>query len=1421
LGRDTKLQDELKSNRRINRKPGMALPDTYIPMDRRRAIAQNRELPDRANGAVLFADISGFTPLTGALLKALGLKRGPEELTRQLNLVYDALITEVHRYGGSVIGFSGDAITCWFDGDDGRRATACGLSMQQAMAQFTAIETPTETTVSLGMKAAVAAGPVRRFLVGDPNIQNIDVLAGATLDRMAAAEQQAAKGEVVVTPEVVTGLGDLLEISEYRADAKTTLRLAVVSGLTQPVPPAPWPADGPELTDEQIRPWLLPPVFEQLKSGQGQFLAEIRPAVALFMRFGGLDYDGEDLAGPKLDFFIGWVQGVLVRHHGFLMQLTMGDKGSYLYAVFGAPITLGDDPMRAVAAALELHNPPPELEFAGPVQIGISRGRMRSGAYGGTTRQTYGVLGDEVNMAARLMARAEPGQIMISQSVAEVVTGDYLLQNLGLFKVKGKAEPIPVSLVLGRRRQTARQPVNLFPNPLVGRDAELTRLAQLLTAAAAGEGQLLRIQGEAGIGKSHLAAEFAQRALSQGWRVVLGTGHSTGRDMPYHPWRQIFRALFVLLDELFAGEVTDQKVAQQIEQVTNIVGGMNPDWLVRLPLLGDLLDLPVPDNATTAAFEPQLRQEALFSLAIDLIQQWARAQPLLILLEEAHWLDETSQDLTLAVARVISQAPTILAVVHRPPLDEGQPILSGLDPLANYHFLGLGELSPAGVGAAVAYRLPGAPSPLLLELIQLQARGNPFFVEELVDTLRELGHLTHQADGSWTLAEPVVAALRNAHCLRQNQAGQWTLDPDVPLSTADLGLPDSIHGLVLARLDRMAEAHKLTLKVASVIGRFFQFQLLAKAHPVERNEADLMRQVEELERRDFTRLETPLPQLAYIFKHNITRDVAYESLLERQQRELHRVVGEALEKLLPEAVEQLAYHYSRANVRHKSLFYLDKVARKAQREYANETALSYFRQALALKERWEWRKGQIEVLHILGHREEEHIALERLEISPDAPAFERAYLWGQYYEAIADYPAAQAAIEQALATARSNQDYLGEIDSLSQLGLIARRQGDYQTARNWYEQALVEFKERESYPSEEAYAFAQLLAGLTAIHLRQGELEAANFLSQRALDFSRANGLLRDEAQALNNLGLTAYRQRRLVDAVAFHQQALKIRQTIGNRADIGISLLNLSIATRDIGNYTQTEAYLTEAMAIQQAVGNRWEEINVWNDLGILYQELGDLTAAQAHLERGLALSREIGDKAGEAFLLCNLGLVLYDDGNLMGAEEVLTHGLVLARLQADKDLESGYLSYLSMVNLRANHLENAIEQAEAALVLRNELNLHLRTTDDLATLAMTHLMTGNLAQASTFAEQALTILQECDGEGPEFPQRDYLISYQVLAAVKQSERAQMALQSAYDSVMARANKITEPALRQSFLERVAVNRQIVAAYEKLIREE
>ncbi len=462
----------------------------YLPVDRRQALAHGRDLPRCARGAALFADISGFTPLTEALAEELGLERGAEELTRAINQVYGTLIAEVHRYGGSVIGFSGDAITCWFDDEpgvgpelvatppevpaqlalpelggaeggasDGRsaglRGAACALAMQDAMIAFSSVTTPTGTPFSLAIKVALVAGPVRRFLVGDPQLHVMEAIAGRTLDRLASAEHLANPGEIVADAAIVEQAAGQIIVSGGRTQPDSGERFALIAGLTKAVRPAPWPDLPPDaLTDVQCRPWLAPVVYDRLQGGGELFLSELRTVTALFLRFQGIDYDGDEDAGDKLNAFVRWVQSVLERHEGSLFQLTMGDKGSYLCLAFGTPIAHNDDEVRAVYAALELQAPPPELAYITRLQAGVAQGLMRTGAYGSTTRHIYSIQGDKANLAARLMVEASGG-ILCDEAVYQAARGQVGFDPVPPMDFKGKAKPLPVFRVLPTSAQAA------------------------------------------------------------------------------------------------------------------------------------------------------------------------------------------------------------------------------------------------------------------------------------------------------------------------------------------------------------------------------------------------------------------------------------------------------------------------------------------------------------------------------------------------------------------------------------------------------------------------------------------------------------------------------------------------------------------------------------------------------------------------------------------------------------------------------------------------------------------------------------------------------------------------------------------------------------------------------------------------------
>lgn len=1370
----------------------------YVPIDRRHALYRGVTLPDRTQGAALFADISGFTPLTSALAAELGRQRGAEVVLDYLNPIYEALVTELHAHCGSVIGFAGDSITCWIDEkaeggrmkDETAKASAlsavdCAFAMQDIMARMSRVTTPGGTDIVLSIKIAVAAGPARRFLVGNPSHQLFEALAGATLERMAAAEHQAEKGDVIVSQEVAELLGDALDIAAWRYEEDTGRPFAHVAGMVRPTACQAWPALPPDaLTTEQLRPWLAAPVYERLQSG-ATYLAELRPVTSLFLKFGGIDYDSDDEAGPKLDAFIRWVQGILDRYGGAMRQLTIGDKGSNLLTVFGAPVAHDDDNTRAVAAALDLRALPPELAFITPPQIGVSQGLAWAGACGGRLRCIYTVMGDEVNMAARLMGKAAPGQALVNQHVADDTARSYRYDNLGAIQVKGRVEPLPVSAAVGR--QTAHLSA-LFNTPLVGREEFLAGMHAHLAEARGSSGQVLRLEGPAGVGKSHLAAVFAEQATEAGWRVVTGLSQSINQDAAYIPWQQLLRDLL---------EITDLSEEEQTARLVARLAAANPEWEPRLPLLGELLGLPLPDNTMTAALDPKIRQQALFALVAEIAQTWAEQQPLLLMLEDVHWMDEASAALTVAVARALYHSPAALLLVQRPPLED-QRILPELEALPAHRHLQLSDLSPEGVAALVRNRLGGEVGQLALDLIFAQAQGNPFFTEELVDALHEVGYLIHnEAKDKWRLSEPAFDALLDAGCVAKVE-GHWQMVENPPLSAVALDIPDSVHGTVLSRMDRLPEAHKLTLKVASVIGRTFQLNALQAVHPARPSREALREQIESMGDRDFVRMEAALEaDPVYIFKHNTTQEVAYDTLLYAQRQELHGAVGAwyesaygagqpldalTLDSPLARYYPALAHHWRNAEQPARERVYAGLAGEQAAKQYANEGALRYFSRALELtpedarQARYTLLAGREGVYDVMGQREpqaEDIHALQTLTVQLGDPGKQAnvALREANYARFTGDYPTALAAAQAALAHAQAAGDLNAQARSYHEWGRLLWQQGQYNESR------------------------ARL---------------------QEALTLARAVGDQLQEARSLYDIATAYYEQSNYAAAEAHYQEALPLYQITGyKQGEIDCQLMFGSIYAAS-GKYIAAQEAYQEALTTARVIGWQLAEAFLLVNLGNNYFDMGDYPQAELHHQTALKICREIGNLLREAISLDTLSLIAYVLGDNQQALAYGEAALQIQRQIGDRRSEGYTLNHLGLI---WEALENPNEANSAfyqALQIRRELGQAKLTLDDLAGLARVALASGNVEEARARAEEILTQLSEGSPAGIEFPVLVYLSGYQVLAAsAEDSQRARDVLEAGYTLLQQRAGQIQDKTIRNQFLQNVPFNRALLEAWE------
>lgn len=1145
---------------------------SYLPPDRLRSVLSGVPLPERSRGSTLFADISGFTPLTEAVVTRYGARRGGEELTDRLNKVYDALITEVDRHGGSVIGFAGDAITCWFAGDDGLLAASCALSMREKMDAIREITLPDGSTFSLGMKVAVAAGSVRRHSVGSPEIGLFDVVSGRVLERLADAEHEAERGDVVLDQGVADELESRLLISRWKERESDGRRYALIDGVRESPETRGWPPLDVAASDwEKLRPWLIPQIYRRLAAGEGNFLTELRPAAAVFVRFSGIDFEEDSDAAAKLDTYFRWVQGIIERLKGIVVQLTIGDKGSFLYAAFGAPIAHDNDTRRALTAALEIAKPPAELAaIAGAVQVGVTRGTMRTGAYGGKTRRTYGVLGDDVNLSARLMGKAGPGEVFVSEAAARRHRESFEWEPLPPMKVKGKTEPVNVFRLIGRSR-TGISRLVLGPQksaPMIGRLKEKALAADRLAKVVRDRGQVISISGDAGMGKTRLLVEVVSEAARLDLTGFAGDCPVLAQEASYSVWMPIWRSFF--------GIKPDASPIDALGILEATISNLGAGVVERAPLLGPVLNLTFPDNELTRTLDPKTRRSSMDGLLIECVRQRSQREPLLFVLEEAHWIDGASRHLLRALVQAIARIPVAIILANRP-VKPGE-ILGPEEMAADYITeIELGDLPPDDCRSLVdlklreVYGLEAVLPPKLTELIATRASGNPFFIEEVTRLLK-----SRQVDWSDSTA----------------------LD--------SLELPASLHSLVLGRIDQLTEDSQTTLKVASVIGRMFRSAVLWGVHPVDRGRLRIPDHLAEMQERDVVLPEPVDGEEAYLFKHIVIQEVAYESLPYALKATIHEAVGRYIEKMAGENPGQwldlLAFHFDRSNCDDEKRFYLLAAGDAAMASYSISSAISYYQRALRLlagEPRIDALLKFGEVLELAGRWDEAFVNFRE--------SREAAEQWG-------------TAGQQASAAAR--------------IGDFHRKRGDFPNAAIWLERA----REENAIHGDEL-GVAHVLHLLGTLSAQSGDFEKAVDLFGQALEIRERLGDDANAAKTLNNLGIVARSRGDVETALVHYERSLAIRRRINDRREIANSLNNLGFAHRFRKQFDRAHEMLEESIKLNRAVGDRWSTANALTSMAELALDIGDAEMAGPSLRESIKINRELGDRRAQAYALEGFG--------------------------------------------------------------------------------------------------------------------------------------------------------------------------------------
>ena len=1009
----------------------------------------------------------------------------------------------------------------------------------------------------------------------------------------------------------------------------------VPTPFATPDVPAPAPAEPSLAAGSPRRPavaYTPKHLADKILNSRAALEGERKQVTVLFADIAGFTelstrLDPEDLH-TVMDGCFARITEAVHRYEGTVNQFT----GDGVMALFGAPIAHEDHAVRGVSAALAIQAAMREysqtlaasrgLDFA--LRIGINTGPVVVGRIGDDLRMDYTAQGETVNLAARLQAVARPGSVLISEGTSELVHGYFVTEAPQSFQVKGIAAPVQAVTVVEQRRRRARFEVAVERGltPLVNRAREMARLSDVVARARAGRGQVVSVVGEAGVGKSRLAYELRRRLTQQ--PVVCLEGHCLphGDAMPFHLVAQFLQMNFGLED----GEppaVQADKVAHGVERLDPALG-----WAV--PYLRHVLGLSAGELEHDGLDQVQ-RKRRLIDAVKALTLRGAQRQPLVLLAQDLQWVDRNSEELFGALVDSVATQPMVLIFTYRPGYappwqDRSFHERITLEPLTEAETV---EMVGAMLGAAEL-------SPAVRELVVSRAEGNPFFIEELTRYLRE--HPLEDGSGA-------------------------------------ARVPATVHDLLTARIDRLADGPKRTLQLASVLGRDFSLTLLERIAP---SGTDVKGDVAELTRLELLREKEVFPEERLSFGHLLVQQVAYEGLLLKVRGDLHARAAAALEALYPARLEEmapeLADHYARSPERARALPYLELAADRAARLFAYAEAGTFYGRALELVPAGDEQAGvrarllgkQGDAAHASSALAEARrlwsAALIEVDIACDRrlAADLHRRLAVACWEA-GDSDEALAHLERGLASLENDSANLEAARLFQEFGRIHFRRGDHDTAVDWAKRAL-ELGMRLGAPDVVSHAYNTWGVALA----RAGDIDAGAALVARSLETALSNQLGTVACRAYTNLAvmyamidhtrsLDYCREglelaRKIGDhlqqawlyctlagghctvagdydeGVRAAEAAVEIDERLGQRNHLPIPLIILAQVYQCRGDHEPSAHYYKRALEVAEAVGEPQLLFPCYEGLATLAIERGDEAEAEAWLSR----SRHVQETTG-----------------------------------------------------------------------------------------------------------------------------------------------------------------------------------------------
>ena len=1094
--------------------------------------------------------------------------------------------------------------------------------------------------------------------------------------------------------------------------------------------------DSSRATLERYIPKELLAKLEAVRASGGQ-LGERRVVTMLFC-----DVTGSTAAAEKLDpeewaeiingAFAKLIEPVY-RYEGTLARL-MGDA---ILAFFGAPIAHEDDPQRAVLAGLDI------IESIGPyrdevkqkwgiefeVRVGINTGLVVVGEVGSDLRLEYTALGDAINTAARMEQAAQPGTVQISADTQTLVAPLFDFEDLGGIEVKGKRELVRVFKVLGRKTQPERERgIVGLESPMIGRDDELQTLQQTVADVQQGRGQIVSLIGDAGLGKSRIISELYNTLSGQLDSSALkwheGRSRSYESANPYTPFASLFTSFFGL-----GVEDSDEERYGQIKQAT--IAKMREEGAAAAPFLATLMNVPVPeDDAELIRYlQPPQVQEKIFRSVRALLEKEAQIQPLVLVFEDLHWADPTSLELLETLFSLTDRGSLMLLGVFRPVRQDLAWRFhenASRDYAHRYTSVAIEPLGEEDSRSLVGHLLQVEDLPeQVRSLILSKAEGNPFFVEEVIRSLLDSELVVREGD-------------------------RWHATQEIE----HIALPDTLTGVITARLDRLNEDSRIVAQTASVIGREFELGTLEEIYD---GTASLDESLTDLQRRELIREKGRVPQPHYMYKHILTQEAAYSSLLLSRRRELHLRVAECLERLSPDQHHDIARHFLQAGERARAVPYLVEAGEHAARAYSSAEAIGNFTQALEIladakdtdleRRAYEGLGGSlmatsdvtaaVETYHKMYHSAQD-LGDSPMQVSAlNKLGFLTGLVQGQFSEAeghlaeadrlarecgdfsgLAElhmtycymrvpFGAFDEAVEHLEEAAEIGQNLALEEPRLFGLTHIANTL----TYMTRFDQARE--KVLEALPLAEQLGNkkwqSELLGLSTPIyHMRNGDLDAAAEAAQQAKDLAVPIGAAEQEGYANVSLGIISWFKGEYEASVGYYDAALKAGRISGIPFIQVSALCGKGTALLDISSQLieQITASHTEALElIQMPLGSATGGL-AWADLGFSLLLTGHPDRAEEMFKNGLNTSTAVMYLARPLLLIGSAFLAL-GRAEIESADGFIQEAKAFAEERAMKHFYPLLALANANLSLARDDSEMALESFERAEILALDMGM------------------------------------------------------------------------------------------------------------------